>query len=129
MGAWGPGIFENDHALDLLGIEIDNLTQSIEAVLETEGLAFDDLEGPLIYVHLLARIGEESELGIERDVITGWRTKYLTAFDSTIEGKPDYIKKRREIIIRTFDRLLPKPAKKPAKQPVRKATPKKKRAR
>jgi hypothetical protein len=126
-------VYQNDHALDLLGIEIDNLTEAIEAVLETADLAFDDLEGPLIYVHLLARIGEEAELGIERDVVTAWRTKYLTAFDETIGPMRDYVRKRREVIIQTFDRLLPKPEKKPAKKPVKKPAKKpaakKKRAR
>ena len=117
MGAWGPGVFQNDHALDLLSLEVAHLVSELETVLAIEDLAFDDLEGPLIYVHLLARIAEEADCGLSPAVVSRWRTTYLAAFDGTIGGKSAYITQRRALIAHTFDRLLPKPA---AKKPVAK---------
>jgi hypothetical protein len=49
MGSWGPGVFENDHALDLFSIEVDELSEKLEAVLDLRPVAWDDIEGPLLY--------------------------------------------------------------------------------
>jgi hypothetical protein len=113
MGTWGTGVFENDHALDLFGIEVDRLAEELEKVLKLEPLAFDDLEGPLLYVHLLGKLAKEHELGtVTRERVARWKTTYLRAFDATVRGKPSYIAGRRRVIVRAFTALsarLPRP--------------------
>ena len=107
MGAWGPGVFDNDHALDLFSIEVDRVAGMMEAILSREGAAFDDIEGPLLYVHMLLLFAQERELRqIDRGVVARWRDKYLHIFNSTIGSDyPDSVAKRREVIAREFDLL------------------------
>ncbi len=105
MGTWDAGVYQNDHALDLLSIEVASLVESIEETLAIEDLAFDDIEGPLIYVHLLGRIANEASVDISRSQVAGWKATYLTAFDDTIGDRTAYVKKRRAVIVKTFDAL------------------------
>jgi hypothetical protein len=125
MGTWGPGVFENDHALDLFSLEVARLVKEVETVLAIERLAFDDLEGPLLYVHLLALLAREHEVtGLDRTTVERWKRTYVEAFDSTIGADTDYVAKRRKVITRAFDTLarrLPAPAvaPRPAKKTAR----------
>ena len=128
MGTWGPGVFQNDHARDLCSIEAAQLGEKLEKVLAIPKAAFDDIEGPLIYVHLLARLAEEYEVSeIERATGEAWKKKYLDIFNSTIgDAKEEYLAKRREVIAREFDALiakLPEPEEAP-KPPPKKRTKK-----
>lgn len=59
MGTWGPGVYQNDYALDLLSGEVMNLIDELEKTHAIEPLSYDDLEGPLVYVHLLSLIAQE----------------------------------------------------------------------
>jgi hypothetical protein len=108
MGTWGPGVLQNDHAMDLCSLEVAHLVEELEKVLAIEGAAFDDIEGPLIYAHLLARIGEEFELNqLDRATAEGWKAKYLHIFESTIQGgRGDYVQRRVAVITATFDALI-----------------------
>ncbi len=135
MGTWGPGVFENDHAQDLCSGEEVRLVKEVEAVLALEPVAFDDIEGPLLYVHLLSRLREECNLTrIDRGVVEKWKEKYLQIFDSTTgPGSGDYVARRREVIVREFDslaarlpeaRVIPPPTpKKRTKEAPKKSSP------
>jgi hypothetical protein len=105
MGAWNVGVYDNDHALDLLSIEVGSLVESLEEVLAIENLAFDDLEGPLIYVDLLGMIAKVATVDLARSRVTAWKATYLAAFDDTIGEVTAYVKKRRRVIVKTFDAL------------------------
>ncbi|EJO68511.1 hypothetical protein [Leptospira kirschneri] len=110
MGTWGPEVYENDQALDLYYEEIKRLVDEVEKVLAAEPVAFDDLEGPLLYIHMLLLLVQDHELpGLDRTTVDTWKKKYLHIFDSTI-GSPeeDYVTKRREVIHREFDSLSAK---------------------
>ena len=127
MGTGGAGVFENDHALDLLSGEVHRLVDMVEAVLALPRVAFDDIEGPLLYVHMLARLAEEREIewsgpGFDRGVVDKWKERYLHIFNSTIGTEyPDYVARRREVIAREFDALA-------ARLPEARAVPKPRRA-
>jgi hypothetical protein len=108
-------VLGNDHARELFSGEVDRLVGLLEAMLSREDAAFDDIEGPLLYVRILSLLAQERELReIDRDVVARWKDKYLHIFNSTIgAGYPDYVMKRREVIAREFDLLaarLPEPA-------------------
>lgn len=104
MGTWGPGVYQNDHALDLLSDEVMHLIDELEKTLAVEPLSYDDLEGPLIYVHLLSLIAHERpELDrLNRAIVEGWKQRHLDSFDTD----PDYLAERREVIVREFDTLI-----------------------
>jgi len=124
MGTWGPGVFENDHARDLGSIEVARLVDMIEAVLALEPVAFDDLEGPLLYVHMLSLLAQEWELEsrIVRGDVERWKERYLHIFRSTSgPGYEDYVARRSEVIAREFDSLA-------ARLPEARAVPKPRRA-
>ena len=115
MGTSGAGVFENDHALDLLSGEVHRLVEKVEAVLALPQAAFDDIEGPLVYAHMLARLAEEREIewsgpGFDRGVVETWKATYLHIFNSTVGTEyPDYVARRREVIAREFDALAARP--------------------
>jgi hypothetical protein len=132
MGTWGAGVYQNDHALDLVGSQIDDLIEELTELFAKEELAFDDIEGPLIYVHLLAQLAAETDVDVSRTLAISWKARYLAAFTTTIEGDAAYIAERKKVIAKTFDRLIAKledeapAAKKPvAKQAVKKPAAKK----
>jgi hypothetical protein len=107
MGSWGPGVYENDHALDLSSIEVKRLAAQIEEVLASDPIAFDDIEGPLLYVHMLSLLAQEHELpGLKRSTVEAWKKKYLDVFNATIDApEVGYVIQRRDVITREFDSL------------------------
>ncbi len=126
MGTWGPGLYQNDHALDLVSSEIADLLDKLNSLFAIEELAFDDIEGPLIYVHLLAQLAAETDVRLDRALTVSWKARYLAAFTSTIEGDAAYITERKKVIAKTFDRLIAKladdePAAKKPKKPAKAA--------
>jgi hypothetical protein len=72
MGTWGPGLYQNDHTLDLLSEEVDHLVTRMEEIFALDEdplrirhgvtLAFDDIEGPLLYVHMLSLLAQETHI-------------------------------------------------------------------
>jgi hypothetical protein len=130
MGTWGPGVFENDHALEICSTQVKRLADAVEEVLARNPVAFDDLEGPLVYVHMLLLLAQECDLeGLDRETVARWKEKYLNIFLSTSgPDYPDYVTKRKEVISREFDSLAarlhePQPQPTPKKQ--KKKVPKK----
>lgn len=113
-------MLENDHALDLLSGETSRWVQSLRDVLALPDPGWDDVEGPLLYVHLLAvcrvQVALESVDGrpIEpgrssHDIVAGWQAGYLRAFDKALAqraGEPDYLRDRRAVIVDLFASLL-----------------------
>ena len=133
MGTWGFGVFQNDHAQDLLFGEalrwVEQLRYWLDLEQDKEGysLTWDDVEGALIYVHLLAAVGSELP-GLEaltrksaedtgkrpyedlssREIAEGWKATYLRAFGTLEAEKHDaeYYKSRLALIVSLFDTLI-----------------------
>ena len=102
MGSWGNGVLDNDHARDLLGIVEQQLIDAYIKALAQPALAWDDLEGPLAYVHLLGLIARESSLaGLDRATVESWRGRTLEAFDA-YRGSTA----KRLVVEETFETLL-----------------------
>ena len=62
MGGWGPGVFQNDHAMDLLSGEAARWAGVLRTALEDSATSWDDIQGLPIYVHLLATVGVDPGL-------------------------------------------------------------------
>ena len=79
-------------------------------MLALEPIAFDDIEGPLVYVHMLLLLAQDREIqGIDRATVGGWKEKYLDVFNTTLEMPEEgYKSQRREVINREFDSLVAK---------------------
>jgi hypothetical protein len=142
MGSWGPRVFENDHAADLLSIETDRWATELDKVLSRSDASWDDIEGPLIYPHLLASVGGDGSLYLgktvgrpqsSREIAEAWKARYLELYAK----KPTQSAERRAVIEQTFDALIalaqdddapepPQPASKAKKAaPPKKGKPKK----
>jgi hypothetical protein len=112
MGNWGTGVFENDHASDLLSIETDRWATAFDKVIGKEDATWDDIEGPLLYVHLLALVAaEDGDLNLgdsvgrpasSRQIATAWKERYVELY----KGKPTQNPDRRKVIDETFDALI-----------------------
>ena len=105
MDSWE--VLGNDHAREILSGEVNRLVRLIESTLEPDGAAFDDIEGPLLYVHILSLLAQERDLReVDRGTVEKWKDKYLHIFNATIGSEyPDYVAKRRKVIAREFDAL------------------------
>lgn len=134
MGAWGPGVFENDHAMDLLSIETARWATTLRETLDSPDCAWDDIQGQLIYVRLLAVAAEESgsfgmlvdrskPSGSSRDVATRWKARFLD-LEREIPTNPA----RHAAVEAVFDRLIAAAANDDAPPPLKtKTKPKDKR--
>jgi hypothetical protein len=112
MGTWGPGNFQNDKALDYVGDLVDQLVKRIETIFASGNRADPDLdgEGQLVpSVALLSIVTEYCHAAPpKREKVSMWHTKYLQAFDTSMEDlypDPDSGKERRRVIEETFTRL------------------------
>ena len=109
MGSWGPGVFQNDHALDWFSIAVSNLGAELEKALDIADADWTDIEGPLVYVHLLAVLAEQSPLmSLKASTVVGWRKRYVDIYDSSRaeEGLAEPGDERRAVIATTFEVLL-----------------------
>ena len=125
MGTWGPGNFENDAAADhLMDLCQPLLTEIEEAMEEPASLEPDEYEADMVMANLeiIACLSEHlgrhehSKLGEflypcvlpSPETVAKWKQAYLAVWDGSIddlEPKPEYKKKRRQVIAETFDRL------------------------
>lgn len=117
MGDWGPGALENDHAQDLLSIEVDRWRGQIAACLHDEHAAWDAVQGPLVYVHLLvANGGVAGELRLQAspavgasssaEIATAWKARYLELWSKTPYTRESARQARYDEIVRLFDALI-----------------------
>jgi hypothetical protein len=126
MGTWGPGVYQNDHALDLLSSVYGDLQRELEAAMNQPSADWSDIEGPLVYVHVMALMAKDYTTNmLKPSMVEEWKARYLKIYDESLGDDAD--KRRRAIIAKTFDKLLaglqkeeapPKPKKK-AQRPKR----------
>jgi hypothetical protein len=125
MGAWGPGNFENDCSADYLHEICEPILKQIrEAMSNPSLIQADEPDADLITAGLeiiaclsehLGRFarGQIQDFVYPRvlpapDEVAQWRQKFLATWDATIDGlqpAADYKKRRRDVIIETFDRV------------------------
>jgi hypothetical protein len=117
MATWGEGNFDNDLSQAYLEDLIKELVFTIRRYL-------DDEDGPGLFnplregdakvmpsvdlVILLCEHYEVSPYLMEADV-SEWQTAYLEQYDLFIDSarpSAEYKKKRREVIVATFERLM-----------------------
>jgi len=125
MGTWGVGNFENDTAAEYL-IELCKplMEQIREAVDDPSLMEPDEYDSDVLIanVEILAVLGEN--IGRTKkewvgdmvfpfpfpsaDEIHKWKDEYLKIWDGYIPklAGPDYISRRRPVIVQTFDRLI-----------------------
>ncbi|MEZ4372206.1 MAG: hypothetical protein R3B07_15350 [Polyangiaceae bacterium] len=119
MGDWGPGPFQNDHAMDLLSLETERWREAL-TVLDDEETLWDDVQGLLAYVALLGFAAKEaSAFGLlvdnakpesSREVAKRWKARFLEIEDQ-VKAEPDFemsdaFKARRKAVTKTFDALI-----------------------
>lgn len=108
MGTWGPGIYENDSALDWVG----ELTSQIEKEIRDGIEEFDESMGDdlLAAVDTLRAICENSHSSPPKpEDISKWHELYEKNWPSYIGdlGADDsFVEQQAEVIISTFQRLL-----------------------
>lgn len=117
MGDWGPGALENDHAQDLLSIEIARWRAALDTCLRSDTASWDEIQGPLVYVHLLVTNGGPAgELRLQASAPTGttssaeiamaWKARYLEVWSKTPYTRESARKARYDEIVRLFDALV-----------------------
>ncbi|MFN8555797.1 MAG: DUF4259 domain-containing protein [Dehalococcoidia bacterium] len=112
MGTWGPGIFENDGALDYIGQVMLQLEETISTCLATPGAADLDEDGESVLVPSVALLSLLSEhtgaAPPSPELVREWREAYVAIFDEQIDHldpAPGYKEARRQVIVDTFARL------------------------
>src|SRR5438105_2000410 len=89
MGTWGPGIFENDSAGDSVTEVLQQLENTVEAILadEQRSRIDEDGEGVLMpYVKLIYIICKHTgHPTLPESVVKRWRDQYLAIYDGQID--------------------------------------------
>lgn len=110
MGSWGEGVYDNDHAMDIISEEVARIAAEVNSALRLPGAAWSDIQGPLVYVDLLARLGEATVLpGVTRAQAVDWREGFLRAHDHWPSGdaaQKAFHANSRKVVEATFERLL-----------------------
>ena len=125
VGTWGPGAFENDHAMDLLSVETVRWAAALREQLDARDTSWDDVEGLLVYARLLAWVARDAKpfgLLVDRNaaapessraVAARWRDRFL-AIESTspgVAGRTEsessaFAAARRRVVEGVFDELI-----------------------
>ena len=125
MGTWGPGNFENDTAAEHLIELCKPLVQQItQAAASPELMQPDEPDSDIMLanIEILSALAESigrHETGWVGDTvfpfpfpaveeIEQWKLEYLRVWDGYIDGlvpSDDYKRRRRDVIVATFERL------------------------
>ena len=118
MGSWGPGALQNDHAQDLLSIECDRWRQQLDETLENADASWQDIEGSLVYVHLLTTVAgdDPGSISLQRrpprgassssEIAQGWKERFLGLTSSGPYRDDSARQGRLTEVTRLFDRLI-----------------------
>jgi hypothetical protein len=121
MGTMGPGVFENDYALDVLSDEVDHIQKQIDEIVGNPDSDVMDIEGPLALVEMLRVLSEHCHpIQMSREQIDRYKQRFLEIYDTGIDAmkpKPDYKRDRRAVIETAFDALARTVEEPPIKKP------------
>lgn len=132
MGDWGAGALQNDHAQDLLSIEVERWRRLLDERLGAADTSWDDIQGHLVYVYLLTSTGAgpgdlclraQADRGpsSSAEIAGAWKARYLDLWSKTPYSREAARTARYDEIVRLFDQLiaLASPHDAPAKKPPR----------
>ncbi|MFC7244228.1 DUF4259 domain-containing protein [Catellatospora aurea] len=115
MGTWGSGNFDDDTAADHLSMLTDRLISEVTEAMSGDPVEIepDEYWGVAVpcnleLLHLIAQQGWVGAGLPEPEVIDGWKTRFLAAWDGAIGGlepAPGFKEQRRAVLERTFDQL------------------------
>jgi len=108
VGTFGPGIFENDAALDASA----DISKHLESIITEflDDVQIEDTESAMGYIAILISVVRDCR-GVppESDKVQTWQRAILGAYDAEIDDldpKPGYKEARRAVLEATFDELL-----------------------
>jgi len=102
MGQWGLGVFENDHAADMV-IELKHaLEPEVNGLMASTTVDGEAIDSTVAAIVLLGVLAEHCEGSLpEPAVVRKWRDKVLSVFDATASGlwlSSESATERRKII-------------------------------
>jgi hypothetical protein len=115
MSVWGYENFDSDYALDMLGVWIQKIVDVIRETFTHE--SHDTVYGRHGDSHIVANVDIIVTLcqhykiypDLELDEVIKWKQDYLKTYDTVISytdaDSIAFAKKRREVIVKTFDLL------------------------
>ena len=107
MGTWGPGNFENDSALDMVGDVLEVATTEIAAFRASDRVGIEDLD--LVVACIAIHLALHEHCGAsapDADVARAVHEKVLRIFDDKIDllkPKPEHKAARRAVLGETLD--------------------------
>ncbi len=110
MGTWGPGNFESDQALDLVGDFCREFEREISQAASKRNLGIDDfLNDVMPRIAVLAVLVDHClRIGPRVTVVRGWRERFIGLYDRGIDKlapAEDFKAERRARILETFASL------------------------
>ena len=113
MGAWGPGNFDSDSALDWYLIDLAKplLTQMRRTVSSRTRLEPDEPDSTkfMCALEVLATLDRGLKPILPgREELKEWKARYLDVFDSFAaeEGDPSRFAARRRVVVKTFESAI-----------------------
>ena len=117
MGTWGEGNLDNDYALDELGERSSELLKSlIDRAQRPESREPDEYDYTTLFVEFEIVFALETHglLSPGRSLLTpkeaeSLRDRYIEGWDQKIDSvapTDDHKRKRRKVIVKTFDRFI-----------------------
>jgi hypothetical protein len=110
MGTFGPGVFDNDAAMDTRDDVTNYIIAGLEDFLGVANFGVEETESVVAYVALLTGLIETCRArGPGLQEATAWQNKVLEAFDNKIDRMgpaPRFKAERRAVIVATFERFL-----------------------
>ena len=107
MGTWGPGNFENDSALDMVGGVLDAATAEIAAFRTSDRVGIEDLDQVVACIAIHLALHDHCRASApDADMARAVHEKVLRLFDEKIdllEPKPGYKAARRAVLVETLD--------------------------
>ncbi len=118
MGTWGPGNLDSDAAEEHLIIALKPWLEQITRTMSDPALMeLDEYDSVAALVNLELLVTLAEGLGAEQvsrvvgmpapETLARWRSAFLEVYDATIDelsAKPDFKRRRREVIEATFAR-------------------------
>ena len=110
MGSWGPGLFENDAALDLVGDVLEVAESEIKAFCTAEDPDVEGFQEILAAVAIHLVLCEKCEATApELELSQRLREKVLSLYDQQIDElqpNEDYKRARRAVIAEALNRYV-----------------------
>lgn len=110
MGTWGPGVYENDDALNYVGHASDQILRDIASMILHES----DDDGEIVAaIDILFKIDPDVLPRFDLKRVVAWRDRCLDEFDAWValqqnarERDRKYALERRVVLAQTLNRFV-----------------------